>query len=220
MEVKKTESKELVKADEKWLKENARLGMEDITAADLPIPQMILVQKADSKYMVNNVSVKPGLFYHTAKADAMDVVECKLLSVKKAKEVQYSARLKPAETLKADDYKDIFVFIGVRDVDEQPFLLKVRGASMNSARNFLATVLASKKPLLHFKVKLESKFIEGQMGPFYVLVFRTIGEETDSSKDVMFMNLATKYSGVTTETDEEEITKVEDVAPREDDSPF
>jgi len=201
---------DLVKVDDKWLAENARLGTEDITAADLPIPRLKLIQKTSDATLTDGTAPKMGTFFYSAMQDAMAQVECTLLSVKKARKIVFNSKNKPTSQLTDEDYEDVFMFIGIRDLDEQPFLFDVRGSALSAAKNFLATVIASKKPLLHFKVKLESRYIESQKGNYYVVVFRNLGEQTDTAHDTAMMALTTKYSGVKAE-EEEEITKIEDL---------
>ena len=204
----------LAKVDEKWFRDTAKLGVETIETSDLPIPRLSLIQKTtDPKTLKDGTIAKVGKFYYTATREEADIFYCHLLVVRTYMATTYDTR----GNSEADQIKEkVWEFFGVRATDLKPFILTCRGISAGGARNFVATVLASKKGMFTYNMALEAKNIESKMGNFYTIVFRDKGFMEDANKLMVLYELAEKYKdrmtsqGITEEElDTEEVIKNE-----------
>jgi hypothetical protein len=217
----------ITKVDDKWLKENAKVGLEEIAPADLPVPRLTLVQRTSQKAILRDGNMaKPGTFYYSATKEATEKFACAFLNVKITTNRKYSAK---RDSTNPEDFEKVWNFLGVREPDWKPFIFSCRGTSAAAARNFIGNVVASGYPMFSYKVKLESRYIESEKGNFYVIAFSDVGVRDEKDQLMTLKELADKY-GVAkiVEGDEEEeeaktaptatVVGSEDVNP--DDIPF
>jgi hypothetical protein len=189
---------------EDFYKENARVGTENVTQEDLPMPMLKLVQRTSDLELANGGRPAFGKFYYTANKQEYDTFPCYFLGFSKFEQVTFNTKgLSDDKKI----YETVYRFTGVSADLRLPYQLVCRGAALNQAKNFLGNVVASKKPMFALPVIMEPKIIQGQMGPFAVMIFRVQPVETDMEKLGRLKAMTAKYVPDAIDPDEE-ITKL------------
>lgn len=173
----------LVLADK--FKEDSSLGLEDVRKDDLPIPTLRLVQKSsDEATLVDGSKADTGDFYFGSLSKSWKSPEVIFL---KAKKIQLHSKYKNVD-------EDRWAMLGVMpDLDYAPFMLFTPVTSNKSAASFIASVIASKRPIFSFKVKLESREIDGDKGKYYIISFKNFTPIDDEGEYKMLKDITLSF---------------------------
>jgi hypothetical protein len=189
---------------EDFFKENVRLGTEKVTEADLPMPLLKLVQRTSDLELPNGSRPAFGKFYYTATKQEFETFLCYFLGFSKFEQVTFNTKgLSDDKKI----YETVYKFTGVSGDLRLPFQFVCRGGNVNQAKNFLGTVVGSKKPMFALPVIMNAKIIQGQMGAFAVAVFKVQPVEMDMEKLAKLKAMTIKYVPDSTDPDEE-VTKL------------
>jgi len=193
---------------------NLRVGLEGINAKDLPIPRLVLAQKSSTKtFLADGSLAKPGTFYLSSTQESLAKVDCTFVLARTREVVKFNSRKKMKENLTADDYEKAFSFLGVMEEDFKPFLFECRSSSAGAARAFLGIVMSqTDNKLQQYKISLESRFVEGEKGSWYVVAFKQAGIRPPGEELDNLIKIAQKYTGDKAPLPEEE--EEEEVNPK------
>lgn len=179
---------DLAKIDEQWLRENAKVGVEHVSQADLPTPLVQVVQGGSKNAFLKDGTRAPvGTIYYDGKQEAYPKFPCVFFSAKKDKVYATDG---------SGNLVDAWVLVGATEGDWKPFLFLCRSTHILHAGAFVGRVVTSGYPMFAKKVVLETKLISGDKGDFYIPVFRDDGIRDNKDELLMLRDLAKKYGDV------------------------
>ena len=168
-----------------YFSNNANVGLEDMTAEDIPTPVLTLIQSTSRVRDEENRPYTPGMFYYKTTKSA-------------AKELHVSILVATKQMLKSfnDDSatERVYILLGAIMPKYLPFKMFLRGYGAGAARQFIGEVKALRRPMYSLNVKLHSVQKENDKGVFYVPQFSIEGLRTSREEIVNLEELARTYS--------------------------
>lgn len=157
----------LVKSD--WFEKHRDIGMKNVDPADIKPPQILLMQKSSKlgEFVTKNgESPKVGQFFHTTKLEILENFEAHILIAIKGRYV--NRRAKPPE--EGDQYQ----VVGAMANDMSLFGMNFRGTAYNALGGLFSTAHQNKRPMYSIKIRIESRFIQGQVNDWFIPVVRIV----------------------------------------------
>lgn len=150
----------------------AGMGMKRVDPADVRPPFILLTQKSstlDEMHTVNSQTPKVGQYYHTGKRKVYNEFECYFLWAAKS---QVMDRRK---NIMVDQYNTI----GVMADDLSLFAMRFKSSALFALASLFTAAQSQQYPMFGFRVKMETKMLEGEKGQWYVPVVRVQEQVTD-----------------------------------------
>lgn len=165
--------------------ENKNLGLENITAEDLPTPTLTLIQNNSTLQDEEGRPYPRGQFYYKGTKEVFKEVNCSLLTFDKKDMPDFSNKEVSVKT---------YIFMGALEPGYKPFLLYLKRSGIGAAKQYLADVVAKGLPMFALKTKLVSEKVDGEKGSYYKIKFEITGVRDDAQELMMLEKLTRKYA--------------------------
>lgn len=178
------EKKTLTTLDGDYFKDKRRLGLETLTADDLPTPTINLIQSNSTLVDQDNRPLPRGQFFYKGTGEVMREVNCTMLVLDKKEMPDFSDK---------DVMVKTYVFLGVMNDTYQPFLLYLKRTGIGAAKDFLGKVRAMQVPMFAVNVTLLADKIDGEKGSYYKIRFQVNGLHENNETILKLEDLVNKY---------------------------
>jgi len=153
-----------------FLKSIQGVGMSRVDPGDIRPPQIILVQKSSDLTTLQDKQGKQanvGQFFHTGKREIYDIFECYWLFASKSTYVDRRKEEQPE--------REQYSALGAMVDDLSLFAMLFRSSAIFTLSPLFTASQTNHAPMFSFKIKMETKKLEGEKGSWYIPVCR-IGE--------------------------------------------
>lgn len=183
-EVANKDEKGLAKLDEKYLRDNAKVGIEDVNPEDLPTPTIVLIQKNSDLTDEDGRPLPRGQFFYRGNNRLMKEVNCSFLSVTKTELPDF---------INKDEKVKTFVLLGALEPDWRPFLMYMNKTKMQTVRHFLGQITTAQMPMFAQKVRITAEEVNSPKGDYYVPRLQVLGLRENMDEIVMLEDMAKTY---------------------------
>ena len=166
----KEENKATLTIGKDFLKSIQGIGMSRVDPGDIRPPQIILVQKSSDLTTLQDKQGKQanvGQFFHTGKREIYDIFECYWLFASKSTYVDRRKEEQPE--------REQYSALGAMVDDLSLFAMLFRSSAIFTLSPLFTASQTNHAPMFSFKIKMETKKLEGEKGSWYIPVCR-IGE--------------------------------------------
>lgn len=174
----------LTTLDESYLKDNANVGLEEVTPEDLPTPFLTLIGTNSTLQDAEGRPYPRGAFVYRATGEVLEEVDCTILSLTKSNTPSYSDKsiMEPA-----------YIILGVLNEGTRPFKIILKSTGIGAFKQYLGNVTASKLPMFTLRTIITSEKIQGEKGTYYKYKFTVKEMHKDMDQIMVLENLAKTY---------------------------
>jgi len=213
-EVKKPEAA-LVKYDAERLRRNQGVGMKGVDPKDIRPPTILLMNplsKVESFVDKDGNNPKAGEFFHNGTLRILPEFECYFIWAGKG---EFRDKRFPEKGV-----QQMYRAIGMMVDDFSIFGMSFKVSSLYTLSPLFTAVSANKRGMYSIKCKIQSKFISGKKGDWFIPTLSVVGFEEDPARLVILERMALNYDTLGTKAapkgeNEEEISNEPEKDPEE-----
>ena len=190
------EIKDLVVTPE-YLQKISGVGMSKVDPLDIRPPQVLLVQRSSTIEEMVDFSGKQaevGQYFHTGKREIYEDFECYFIFAAKG---EYVDKRKPDKPVLPK-----YSALGAMADDLSLFGMTFKATYLNALSSLWTASQSQHAPMFAFKVKMETKKLEGNKGAWYVPVCRVGEMVKDNDTFSTLYDLAVRFDRQAERTEE------------------